>query len=98
MVQYPPDLHALGVKGYSITVSLDHEASQRGAPLVSLLGDETKLVTRRLGLTRFRAAGTAEFNGVNRDIRTDRICPLGDVVAAGAGQVSGLRPKPAAAL
>jgi D-amino-acid dehydrogenase len=40
------------------------------------LDDETKLVTSRLGLNRFRVAGTAEFNGVDRDIRADRIRPL----------------------
>ena len=64
------------VKGYSITVNLDDEQSQAGAPNVSLLDDETKLVTSRLGLSRFRVAGTAEFNGVDRDIRADRIQPL----------------------
>ena len=64
------------VKGYSITVNLNDEQSQAGAPNVSLLDDETKLVTSRLGLGRFRVAGTAEFNGVNRDIRADRIQPL----------------------
>ena len=64
------------VKGYSITVNLNDEESQMGAPTVSLLDDETKLVTSRLGLNRFRVAGTAEFNGVDRDIRADRIRPL----------------------
>ena len=64
------------VKGYSITVNLNDAASQAGAPNVSLLDDETKLVTSRLGVDRFRVAGTAEFNGVNRDIRADRIRPL----------------------
>jgi D-amino-acid dehydrogenase len=64
------------VKGYSITVNLRDEASQAGAPNVSLLDDETKLVTSRLGLDRFRVAGTAEFNGIDRDIRDDRIQPL----------------------
>jgi D-amino-acid dehydrogenase len=64
------------VKGYSITVNLRDEASQAGAPQVSLLDDETKLVTSRLGLDRFRVAGTAEFNGIDRDIRDDRIQPL----------------------
>jgi D-amino-acid dehydrogenase len=64
------------VKGYSITVNLPDEASQLAAPTVSLLDDETKLVTSRLGLDRFRVAGTAEFNGANRDIRADRIRPL----------------------
>jgi D-amino-acid dehydrogenase len=64
------------VKGYSITVNLNDAASQAGAPVVSLLDDETKLVTSRLGADRFRVAGTAEFNGFNRDIRADRIRPL----------------------
>jgi D-amino-acid dehydrogenase len=64
------------VKGYSITVNLPDAQSQQAAPTVSLLDDETKLVTSRLGLDRFRVAGTAEFNGANRDIRADRIRPL----------------------
>ena len=64
------------VKGYSITVNLPDEQSQQSAPTVSLLDDETKLVTSRLGLDRFRIAGTAEFNSANRDIRADRIRPL----------------------
>ena len=64
------------VKGYSITVQLDDAASQAAAPTVSLLDDATKLVTSRLGRDRLRVAGTAEFNGFNRDIRADRIAPL----------------------
>jgi D-amino-acid dehydrogenase len=64
------------VKGYSITVELDDEDNQRAAPWVSLLDDKAKIVTSRLGANRFRVAGTAEFNGVNRDIRADRIRPL----------------------
>ena len=68
------------VKGYSITVNLTDADSQMGAPTVSLLDDETKLVTSRLGVDRFRVAGTAEFNGVDRDIRADRIRPLIDWV------------------
>lgn len=68
------------VKGYSITVNLPDEPSQAAAPTVSLLDDETKLVTSRLGVDRFRVAGTAEFNGFNRDIRADRIRPLVDWV------------------
>ncbi len=68
------------VKGYSITVNLLDEESQRSAPTVSLLDDETKLVTSRLGADRFRVAGTAEFNGYNKDIRADRIRPLIDWV------------------
>jgi D-amino-acid dehydrogenase len=68
------------VKGYSITVNLLDKRSQSAAPTVSLLDDETKLVTSRLGLDRFRVAGTAEFNGYNKDIRADRIRPLIDWV------------------
>ena len=68
------------VKGYSITVNLRDETSQRPAPQVSLLDDATKLVTSRLGVDRFRVAGTAEFNGFNKDIRADRIQPLIDWV------------------
>ena len=64
------------VKGYSITVPLDDTHSQQAAPWVSLLDDEAKIVTSRLGADRFRIAGTAEFNGVNKDIRDDRIQPL----------------------
>jgi D-amino-acid dehydrogenase len=66
------------VKGYSITVCLDDAASQHAAPWVSLLDDKAKIVTSRLGIDRFRVAGTAELNGINRDIRADRIQPLVD--------------------
>lgn len=68
------------VKGYSITVNLLDEHSRSSAPTVSLLDDETKLVTSRLGVDRFRVAGTAEFNGYNKDISADRIRPLVDWV------------------
>ena len=64
------------VKGYSITVNLDDEKSQAAAPTTSLLDDKAKIVTSRLGVDRFRIAGTAEFNGENRDIRNDRVQPL----------------------
>ena len=64
------------VKGYSITVSLDDEESRQAAPWVSLLDDDAKVVTSRLGEDRFRIAGTAEFNGFNLDIRSDRVEPL----------------------
>ena len=66
------------VKGYSITVHLDDIQSIEGAPWVSLLDESAKIVTSRLGRDRFRVAGTAEFNGYNRDIRADRIAPLVD--------------------
>ncbi|RUX22606.1 D-amino acid dehydrogenase [Mesorhizobium sp. M7A.F.Ca.US.011.01.1.1] len=88
------------VKGYSITVHLDDERSVNGAPWVSLLDDRAKIVTSRLGADRFRVAGTAEFNGMNRDIRADRIAPLVDWVRRLFPEVStqrvvswsGLRP------
>lgn len=64
------------VKGYSITVNLSEQSDQEAAPWVSLLDDHAKIVTSRLGKTRFRVAGTAEFNGFNRDIRASRIAPL----------------------
>jgi D-amino-acid dehydrogenase len=64
------------VKGYSITVCLEDARSQQAAPWVSLLDDDAKIVTSRLGMDRFRVAGTAEFNGYNKDIRADRIEPL----------------------
>jgi len=64
------------VKGYSITIHLDDAKSRAAAPWVSLLDDDSKIVTSRLGADRFRVAGTAEFNGENRDIRADRIAPL----------------------
>ncbi|MGL5361381.1 MAG: D-amino acid dehydrogenase [Bosea sp. (in: a-proteobacteria)] len=64
------------VKGYSITVQLPEKADQEAAPWVSLLDDAAKIVTSRLGPNRFRVAGTAEYNGYNRDIRAERIDPL----------------------
>jgi D-amino-acid dehydrogenase len=67
------------VKGYSITVALDDDESRTGTPWVSLLDDHAKIVTSRYK-NRFRVAGTAEFNGYNRDIRHDRIKPLIDWV------------------
>ncbi|OBQ86489.1 D-amino acid dehydrogenase [Mesorhizobium sp. WSM3873] len=66
------------VKGYSITVDLDGSAADSSAPWVSILDDRAKIVTSRLGAARLRVAGTAEFNGVNFDIREDRIRPLVD--------------------
>jgi D-amino-acid dehydrogenase len=69
-------LNIYPVKGYSITVDLDDAISQAAAPRVSLLDDETKLVSSRLGESRFRVAGTAEFNGIDHNIRADRIRPL----------------------
>ncbi|MGB8697041.1 D-amino acid dehydrogenase [Acinetobacter sp.] len=68
------------VKGYSITLNLNDEGSIKNAPWVSLLDESSKIVTSRLGADRLRVAGTAEFNGYNRDIRADRIQPLIDWV------------------
>jgi D-amino-acid dehydrogenase len=69
-------LNVYPVKGYSITVPVVEGAGRDVAPWVSLLDDEAKIVTSRLGETRYRVAGTAEINGYNRDIRADRIRPL----------------------
>jgi D-amino-acid dehydrogenase len=88
------------VKGYSITVNLNDDQSQNAAPWLSLLDDEAKVVTSRLGKDRFRVAGTAEFNGHNWDIRDDRVRPLvkwverffPDVVTEHAVPWAGLRP------
>jgi D-amino-acid dehydrogenase len=91
-------LNVYPVKGYSITVMLNDEQSQQAAPQVSLLDDETKLVTSRLGTDRFRVAGTAEFNGFNLDIRADRIRPLVDWVNQCFPGVSTRRVEPWAGL
>jgi D-amino-acid dehydrogenase len=63
------------VKGYSITITADDVKSYQAMPKVSLLDDESKIVTSTLG-NRFRVAGTAELTGENYDIRRDRIEPL----------------------
>ena len=64
------------VKGYSITVDLPDQASRAAAPVVSLLDDRARVACSRLGERRLRVAGTAEFNGEDRDIRASRIQPL----------------------
>ncbi len=91
-------LNVYPVKGYSITVMLNDAQSQAAAPNVSLLDDETKLVTSRLGVDRFRVAGTAEFNGINHDIRADRIRPLVNWVNQCFPGVSTRRVEPWAGL
>jgi D-amino-acid dehydrogenase len=91
-------LNVYPVKGYSITVMLNDADSQAAAPNVSLLDDETKLVTSRLGVDRFRVAGTAEFNGINHDIRADRIRPLVNWVNQCFPGVSTRRVEPWAGL
>ena len=60
------------VKGYSITINNPGDNS----PWVSLLDDEKKIVTARLGEKRLRIAGTAEFSGYNTDIKWNRVRPL----------------------
>jgi D-amino-acid dehydrogenase len=62
------------VKGYSITIDLDEESAKH-APRVSLLDDQAKIVTARLG-NRLRVAGTAELAGENYDILKERVDPL----------------------
>ena len=64
------------VKGYSITVDLPDPVSRDAAPVVSLLDDRARVACSRLGDGRLRVAGTAEFNGEDRDIRAGRIQPL----------------------
>ncbi|MDW9249002.1 FAD dependent oxidoreductase family protein [Burkholderia cepacia] len=91
-------LNVYPVKGYSITVHLDDEVSRRSAPWVSLLDDKAKIVTSRLGADRFRVAGTAEINGFNRDIRSDRIAPLVDWTRRHFPNVSTSRVVPWAGL
>ncbi|MFM0121561.1 D-amino acid dehydrogenase [Paraburkholderia sp. RL18-101-BIB-B] len=86
------------VKGYSITVCLEDELGQQRAPWVSLLDDSAKIVTSRLGVDRFRVAGTAEINGFNRDIRSDRIAPLVDWTRRYFPEVSTSRVIPWAGL
>ncbi|MFM0345941.1 D-amino acid dehydrogenase [Paraburkholderia sp. RL17-347-BIC-D] len=86
------------VKGYSITVCLEDELSQQHAPWVSLLDDSAKIVTSRLGVDRFRVAGTAEINGFNRDIRSDRIARLVDWTRRYFPEVSTSRVIPWAGL
>jgi hypothetical protein len=58
----------------------DKKSFDHAGGVSKLLDDETKLVTSRLDLDRFRVAGTAELNGYNKDIRANRIRPLVDWV------------------
>ena len=70
LIKDPLDIYP--VQGYSITIDVEDSDC---APSVSLLDDEAKIVSSRLG-NRFRVAGTAEINGYNYDIRKDRVDPL----------------------
>lgn len=88
------------VKGYSITVPVPEDAPRETAPWVSLLDEDAKIVTSRLGQGRYRVAGTAEINGRNYDIRADRVKPLVEWVekhhplldTSGSIPWAGLRP------
>lgn len=73
--QLGDNLDMYPIKGYSITINADDVSTYRAMPSVSLLDDQAKIVTSKLG-TRLRIAGTAEFAGENYDIRRDRIDPL----------------------
>ena len=84
-------------KGYSVTMPVK-DASM--AHQVSLTDDEYKLVFSRLG-DRLRIAGTAEFNGYDRDlnrVRCEAIVKRVEQLFPGAGDASqasywtGLRP------
>jgi D-amino-acid dehydrogenase len=88
------------IKGYSLTIPLATKQAQEAAPEVSLLDDQAKIVTSRLGKDRFRIAGTAELADYNLDIRKSRIDPLTKWVRKNFPQVptqhcipwAGLRP------
>jgi D-amino-acid dehydrogenase len=62
-------LNIYPVKGYSISIPT------RSASHLSFLDDQAKIVCSHLG-DRVRVAGTAELDGLNYDIRMDRIAPL----------------------
>lgn len=68
-------LNVYPVKGYSITVPVAPDERQY-APRVSLLDDDAKIVTSRLGDDRLRIAGTAEIAGANDQVVAARIEPL----------------------
>jgi D-amino-acid dehydrogenase len=84
-------------KGYSVTMPVKDEAA---AHQVSLTDDEYKLVFSRFG-NRLRIAGTAEFNGYDRDlnrVRCEAIVRRVEELFPGAGDGAqaqfwtGLRP------
>lgn len=64
------------VKGYSLTVHLDDEASRAAAPRCGVVDEEARIVAARIAEDRLRIAGTAELAGANLDIRETRIRPL----------------------
>lgn len=86
-------------KGYSATYRVNPRAPHL-APFISLIDDEFKLVTSRLG-DKLRVAGTAEFNGYNMDLnatrcaaitrRVQQLFPKG-IIANSVQYWTGLRP------
>ena len=80
---------------------LSEPVSKKKVPKVSILDDEAKIVTLRLGKNRFRVAGTAEISDCNLDILDVRIttlkkwveqnCP--EVLTKDAQPRAGLKPK-----
>lgn len=59
-------------KGYSVSIPID---GHQGAPTVSLIDDEYKMVYSRLGSV-LRVAGTAEFTGFDTGLTPSRCRPL----------------------
>ncbi len=91
------DLPIYPAKGYSVTMPVKDPTY---AHQVSLTDDEFKLVFSRLG-DRLRIAGTAEFNGYDRDlnrVRCEAIVRRTEALFPGAGDATqaqfwtGLRP------
>ena len=86
-------------KGYSATYQVNPRAPHL-APFISLIDDEFKLVTSRLG-DKLRVAGTAEFNGYSTDLnatrchaitqRVQQLFPKG-IIANSVQYWTGLRP------
>lgn len=68
------DLPIFPAKGYSATYQVNPRAPHL-APFISLIDDEYKLVTSRLG-DKLRVAGTAEFNGFNTDLNATRCAAI----------------------
>ena len=66
------------VKGYSLTVELNDEASRAAAPRCGIVDENARIVAARIAEDRLRIAGTAELAGANLDIREVRIRPLAD--------------------